>query len=137
MNTRRASSRSSRSPRQPANVAGAQDLVRLLDQAGLTPQAALWVYREETDSWRLWLAPPPHAEERTGYYKAVSGVLATPEGKATRIDFGDVQYVAPKDDVLRGLADTVSAARIAAIKVGASVVNGIYHPDSIIIRLAV
>lgn len=134
MTSRRATSRSAR---QPANVAGGQDFVRLLDQAGLTPQAALWVYKEETDSWRFWLAPPPHADERASYYKAVAAVLASPEGKATRVEFGDVQVVPAKDDVLRGLADTVSAAKIAAIKVGAAVVNGIYHPESIIIRLAV
>ena len=57
-------------------IEGAKRLVGLMDKAGLNPRAALWVYNEDTEIWRLWIVPAPEIKEKLEFYRRLAVIVS-------------------------------------------------------------
>lgn len=80
-----------------------QRFLDALDAAGVSVNAALWIYAPEPETWRLMLTSPIY--DRQGSLKAYDQILSVfrqvkPELK---IDWTALVAVSPKHDLIKGL----------------------------------
>ena len=80
-----------------------QRFLDALDAAGVSVDAALWIYAPEPETWRLMLTSPIY--DRKGPLKAYEQILSVfrqvkPELK---IDWTALVAVSPKHDLIKGL----------------------------------
>lgn len=118
------------------NVRAAQTLVRLLDEAGIKPRAALWTNTSDTDSWRLWIVPPAELTDKREFYLRLADVFAAHRRELAALDSGEVQYVDAKHPVIQGLARIFHAEGLSEIRFTNNMLNGYFLPDAVILRMA-
>jgi hypothetical protein len=117
-------------------VSAGSDLVRRLDQAGLTVTAALWFYDPEANSWRLIIGSPDVGTRGLkAIYGEVQSVLVTlPEDQS--IPFKDISVVDADDPLIALLRGAIRTGDgIAGITFSRNMINGTLIEDSFIYRL--
>jgi hypothetical protein len=116
------------------DIAAAQDLVRLLDQDGFSPRAALWAVDSDSPIWKLWVVPPEGGVERLDFYRRLGRVYT--ENRDTRLPERDsVRYVTADDPAIVGLSRLVRAPGITSVTMTSNAVDGRMLPDSVVIRM--
>ena len=56
-------------------VSSGTALVRVLDDNGLKPRAAMWVYNSDTDIWRLWIVPEKGVSDKAEFYRRLARII--------------------------------------------------------------
>jgi len=119
-------------------IEGGKQLVRALDVADLDVKAAFWLYLEEAEEWRLYIATPLVKEYGPReVYSRVLKVLKV--NKISAIELSEISVIDPTD----GLATVLSLAfhtgptDIKDLKVVGSAYNGVYVRAAHISRMNV
>jgi len=112
-------------------------LVQGLDDAGLAPDAAFWLYSPERLAWRLVIA-----QVRVGpdgpraVYRVVQKTLHSLRHEVTHLDLGDVAVAKPDAPIVGLLSKAVSTGPgISGIRFAGNMINGTLIEDSYIYRL--
>jgi hypothetical protein len=112
-------------------------LIKALDISGLGVKAAFWLYLEESEEWRLYIATPLVKEY--GPREVYSRVLKVlKESKISSIDLSEISVI----DTADGLVTVLSLAfntgpGITDIKFAGNTVNGVYVRAAHIYRMNV
>lgn len=120
-------------------------LIKALDISGLGVKAAFWLYLEESEEWRLYIATPlvkeygPRVVKEYGPREVYSRVLKVlKESKISSIDLSEISVI----DTADGLVTVLSLAfntgpGITDIKFAGNAVNGVYVRAAHIYRMNV
>lgn len=121
---------------QTALVRVGKTLVSLLDKTDIKPRAALWVYNADADTWRLWIVPEKRGTDQREFYRALAGIIAKNREALPGFDISLVELTDATNSALKGLSRMVALAGDSELHLRDNTVNGIYMPDSIVLRLA-
>lgn len=116
-------------------VQAGEDLLRELDRHKFPAKAALWLYKEEPDEWRLVIATP-HLRSMGPLknYKSVQKVIAKFE---TPIKLRSVALVDTRDRMIKGLwTSSRRRAAVSGVRLSHTVVGGRLIEDAYIYRVA-
>lgn len=117
--------------------AGAE-LVQRLDDKGLRPDAAFWLYSSETQSWRLFLAEAklPSAGPKHVYRNIQKVMKDVPEDSRI-LGLSDIGLLRSDAPLIKSLRTAIKTSHgISGIRVTNSVVNGNLIEDAYIYRVA-
>ena len=113
------------------------NLVGYLDQAQFPVQAAVWLYREEADLWRLVIASPGVKSKgpRKAYARIQAVLTQIPEDQP-RVGLQNISIVDVRDPLISLLRTTVKTGTgISGIRFSRNTINGTYVEDAYIYRL--
>ena len=112
-----------------------KELIEALDKAGVSVQAALWIYLSEPDEWRFMIAIPMIDEEGPKKtYTYIQSILA----KITQptIALKDISIVSPNYDLIKLLKMVISTGPgIHGIRMKRNTVNNVFIEDVYIYRI--
>jgi hypothetical protein len=119
------------------DIEAGKQLVRALDASGLDVRAAFWLYLEEAEEWRLYIAMPHVKEQdpREAYSKVLKELN---ENQISTIRLSQISVIDSTD----GLATVLSLAfntgpGITDIDVVGNAFNGVYVRAAHIYRMNV
>lgn len=118
------------------DIEGGRRLVEELDQRGIRVSAALWLYLDEEEEYRLLLAlREVDMNGPLAAYKLVRSALTSmPED--TRPLFTNISVVSPSDARIQAIGSAVKTGPgIENIRFSRNVVNNMYIEDALIYRL--
>jgi hypothetical protein len=117
--------------------AGAE-LVRRLDERGLTPDAAFWLYSPEEQTWKLLLAEPKLAKEGPkSAYSKVQKILETYADELGSLKLNDLVLEKPDARIVELIRKAVRTGRgISGIRFRNNVVEGTLIDDAYVYRTA-
>lgn len=116
-------------------VAAGHNVVAALDAAGFPAKAVFWLYDDDTDVWKLWIATPLAGEDLQKAYLKVDSILSA-NTSGTVLDLSRIKLVRPDDPMVRAIRSAVSVKGLADVRFKGNVVNGIYIADALIYRTA-
>lgn len=112
-----------------------EDLVRELDRREFPTKAALWLYIEEPNEWRLVIATPNRRS--VGPLKSYKSLLQVMSKIETPIRFSSVALVDAKDSLIKGLSKSFGARSVAGgVRLSHSIINGRFIEDAYVYRVA-
>jgi hypothetical protein len=119
------------------DVEAGKQLIRALDASGLDVRAAFWLYLEEAEQWRLYVASPFVTEQ--GPREVYSRVLQVlKESKISSIDLSEISVVDPKYKLVSVLSSAYNTGPgISEIKFVGNAVDGVYIRAAVIYRVNV
>jgi len=120
---------------QSTLVTGGHALVKRLDVAGLRPRLAMWVHNTDTDTWRLWIVPPPGRTDKREFYRTVAQILSKDRAAFGDIDASDTEMILDTHPAMNGLKKLLRAPDLTSIHFSGNKFNGFYVPEGIILRL--
>jgi uncharacterized membrane protein len=123
--------------RQDWIEAGAE-LVTLLDQGGMQPDAALWVYQPELKSWKLVLAEAKISKDgpREVYRQIQKYLTKLPEHHRNTLSLEDIALAKPDSLLIRLLKGVIkTGSGVSGIRFQNNVINGTLIEDAYIYRL--
>ena len=105
-------------------------LIEYLDERGMQPEAAFWLFSSDYDEWRLMLAVKEVDElGPRGAYKRFQDL-------ETGVSLNDVTLVSPNSDIVKLLRRALHTGKgISAIRLTGNVIDGTYIEDALIYRL--
>ena len=109
--------------------------MKALDDAGLSPRAALWVHNADTDTWKLWLVPPQGVTDKREFYRRVSEIVSRHRNEFGGIDSNDTEMVLDSHPAMKGLGRFIKAPGLGSIQFSGNRFNGYYLPDGILLRV--
>ena len=112
-----------------------KELIGALDEAGISVQAALWIYLSESDEWRFMIAIPMIDEKGPKKtYTYIQSILAkiTPP----TISLKDISIVSPNYDLIKLLKMVIlTGPGIHGIRMKRNTVNNVFIEDVYIYRI--
>lgn len=120
---------------QDTLVKTAEALVKGLEANAIVVRGAMWVRLEETNGWRLWIVSSKDADKKQ-FYQAVAKALPDVEQLHTDFSISDVELKQDSDPVIKALALFIRAEGFNSINMSRNMVNGVYTPDGILLRMA-
>ncbi len=113
-----------------------EELLAILDHAGLDVRAAFWLYLPESDEWRLFLALPMVAQK--GSKEAYSRIRTHLEAVADQVlSLKNISVVAPNDKLVKLLGSAIKTGPgIAGIRFTGNVIDNVLIEDAYIYRVA-
>lgn len=112
-----------------------KELIEALDEAGISVQAALWIYLSESDEWRFMIAIPMIDEKGPKKtYTHIQSILAkiTPP----TITLKDISIVSPNYDLIKLLKMVIlTGPGIHGIRMKRNTVNNVFIEDVYIYRI--
>jgi hypothetical protein len=118
-------------------VTAGTNLLRVLDQEGIAPRAAVWVHNPETDTWRLWVVPAKSTTDKRQFYRKVAEAISQHRDETQGIDVSDTEFVSETHPAIAALGKTFRIEGISSVFLSNNMLNGYYLPDGIILRMAV
>ncbi|MGO3745461.1 MAG: hypothetical protein ACTJG9_08760 [Alcaligenes aquatilis] len=119
---------------QEALVNAGRSLVIGLEGKGVPVRGAMWVHSKETDGWRLWMVGKKGVDKRE-FYAAVASQIHTAEKEYPGFSISDVELKAESDPVIQALARFCRVEGLGVISMSRNMVNGVYTPDGIMLRM--
>ena len=112
-------------------------LVRGLDQAGVSPDAALWFYFPDINAWKLLLAQVKVGPEGPReVYKTIQKTLQGLGDKVRSLSLEDVSVAKPEAPLIKLLSQAlVTGPGVSGIRFTQNVINGTLIQDAYIYRL--
>lgn len=112
-------------------------LVEALDNAGVSPDAALWFYFPDINAWRLLLAEVKVGPEGPrGVYRVVQKTLQGLQNQISHISLEDVVLAKPDAPIIKLLAKAIATGPgIKGIRFTHNVIDGTLIEDAFIYRL--
>ena len=119
------------------DVEAGKQLIRALDASGLDVRAAFWLFLEEAEEWRLYVASPLVTE--LGPREVYSRILQVlKDSKISSIDLSEISVVDPKYRLVSVLSSAYSTGPgITEIKFVGNAVDGVYIRAAVIYRVNV
>jgi len=119
-------------------VRSGAELVRRLDDRGVRPDAAFWLYLPELDEWKLVLAEAKLSTQgpRAAYEEFQKALAQKPELESMSLDL--VALAKPDAPLVRLLGSAIRTGEgISGIRFTNNVINGTVIEDAYIYRLVV
>ncbi len=118
-------------------VTAGKTLVVRLDEAGLSPSAALWLYRSETDNWTLVLATDEAQEHGArAAYAQIQPVFRKYESDLRPLKFDDITAVSADEAVILAIGKIIHAGPgLSAIRLTNNYVDNVLIDDALVYRL--
>ena len=114
--------------------AGAE-LIQRMDARGCPPDAAFWLYDQESEMWKLVIAEANTAGSGPGY-RQIQKLLGQPGPGIEGVTLADISLVTPSFPLVLLLGRVVKTpAGISGIRFRNMVVNGTVIQDAYIYRL--
>lgn len=110
-------------------------LITALDEAEIPPRAALWVHNTDTDTWRLWIVPPPSLDDKREFYRRVSEIVAKRWIELGGLDASDTEMVLDTHPAIRGLRKLLRLPGLGSTVLSGTKFNGFYLPEALILRV--
>ena len=125
-------------PLTDAMVEVGAELTRRLDEAGMSPDIALWLFDSEVNEWRLLFSSPEIGTQgRRPMYERIHIALRELGDKASALPRFAIGLLAPHAELVRRLkAGVPTGAGIARIRFKKNVADGRYIDDALIYRVA-
>ena len=118
-------------------IAAGKRLLEVLDEEGINPAAALWLYYPEYERWKLLIAE--YEVGSTGpmnLYRQIREVLEARRDELPDLQLFDVVLVKPDEPLLRLLRQAIGTdTRVSGIRFKNNVVNGTVIEDTYVYRL--
>jgi len=117
--------------------AGAK-LTRKLDEVGVNPTLALWLFMPEIGEWRLLFATPDVATQGSlKVYEQIRLVLEELGEKAAGVPFSAIGLLDPNAELVQGLRLTFrTGPTIGRARFIKCAFNGVFVEDALIYRVA-
>jgi len=118
-------------------ISAGSELIRRLDEAGLTVSGALWFYDPESNYWRLIIVSPEVRNRGLkAVYKEVQSVVKTVPGDQSIISLKDISVVDSSDPLISLLKVAIKTDNgISRIRFSRNMINGTLIEDAYIYRL--
>lgn len=118
-------------------VKAGKTLVERLDEAGLNPNAALWLYRSETDDWALVLATKEAQEHGArAAYAQIQPVFRKYESDLKPLKFDDITAVSADEAIILAIGKIIHAGPgLSTIRLTNNYVNNFLIDDALVYRL--
>ncbi len=111
-------------------------LIQELDKSKFKVQAAIWVYMDDSDEWRLLIASP-YVEKKgpKKSYNFIQTVLAK-LSPPPEVSLRNISVVSPSDNLIRLIGVAIkTGAGISGIRFTGNVINNILIEDAYIYRI--
>lgn len=118
------------------NIAGAQKLTQLLDNAGTPPRAVLWVLKSDTSLWRLWIVPAKEIKDKLEFYRRIVDVISDHRDELAGVEASDTEFVTDKHPAISGLQRIIRVEGTSDMHFSNNTLNGFFLPEAIVIRMA-
>jgi hypothetical protein len=107
----------------------------ILDANGLGPRAALWVYDEDYDRWRLWIVPRVDQPiDDFVFYLGMSKILNA--NSDLDLSTSDILPVTADHPVIAALGDSYDLRGRSSRSLSHAAPGGVYIAKGIILRMA-
>ena len=118
-------------------VKAGETLVERLDEAGLSPNAALWLYRSETDDWALVLATKEAQEHGVrAAYAQIQPVFRKYESDLKPLKFDDITAVSADEAIILAIGKLIHAGPgLSTIRLTNNYVDNFLIDDALVYRL--
>jgi len=112
-------------------------LVRKLDERGLKPDAALWLYFPDIQQWQLVIAEVKVGEEGPkGIYRKIQQILTESANEIAELSLDDVALAKPDAPIIALLRVAIKTGpEISGIRFKSNVIGGTLIEDAFIYRL--
>ena len=114
-------------------------LIELLDDAQVPTRAALWLYRPESDDWKLVLGLP--SVKRSGpraAYRQIQRVFTSNQSELSPLRFDDIMVRDPSDRLLKLLGGAIQTGpSISEIRFTNNRIGDTLIQDALIYRLQI
>ena len=112
-------------------------LVEALDKAGVSPDAALWLYSPEVATWKLLLAQTKvKTDGPREVYRTIQKTLNALRNQIAHVRLEDVAVTAPDVPIIKLLAQAIIfGPGISGIRLKQNVLDGMLIEDAYIYRL--
>jgi hypothetical protein len=119
-------------------IATGAALVRWLDQAGLQPDAAFWLYFPDPQTWKLVLAEAKLDQQGPrAIYGQIQDIMSASGEERSSISLDSVTLVKPDAPIVSLLRSAIrTGTGIGGIRFTNNVINGTLIEDAYIYRLA-
>ena len=119
------------------DVNAGRQLILALDASGVDVKAAFWLYLEESEEWRLYIAT--QLVKKLGPREVYSRVLKVlKESKISGIDLPEISVIDPTDGLVTILSLAFNTGPdITDIRFAGNTVNGVYIRAAHIYRMNV
>jgi hypothetical protein len=92
-------------------VDAGRKFVSYLDAEGVEAPTALWLFRNDSNTWKLILSVPQAETELREAVHRVLDVFGRHEADLAPLHFDDIAVRSPSDQLMRALREKVPAAR--------------------------
>jgi hypothetical protein len=112
-------------------------LVQKLDERGLQPDAALWLYFSDVQQWKLVIAEVKVGNEGPkGVYRRIQQILVEFADEIAELSLDDVVLTKPDAPIIALLRIAIrTGLGISGIRFKNNVINGVLIEDTYIYRL--
>ena len=112
-------------------------LVEKLDQLGVSPDAAFWLYLADTGSWKLYLAETSVAARGPRQaYKQIQRTLHALRNEVTHLSLNDIAVAESDAPLVALLSSAISTGPgISGLRFSRNVIKGVAIDDAYIYRL--
>ncbi len=116
-------------------VSQAQILTRYLDQTRLKPKAVMWVYSEDTNTWRLWIVADAAVSDKREFYRIIAEVISAHSDKLHGLDISSIEGVSPDHPAMKGMRSFLKMPGLGSARFTGNRFNGFYLPDGVVVRM--
>ena len=119
-----------------AMIDAGAELTKKLDEIGLSPTAALWLFDPEIGEWRLLFASPEVATKgRRSVYSRIREALDQLKEKAAAAPFSVISLLEPTAELVRLLRMAIHTGPVVGrVRFSKNVIHGHYIEDALIYR---
>jgi len=112
-------------------------LIHFLDQANVAVTASLWLYKPESNIWRLIIASPEvEANGPKKVYQKIQTILFKTREKQPGVGLGDISVVKTDDPIISLLRVAIrTGGKISGIRFSKNTINGHFIEDAYIYRM--
>jgi hypothetical protein len=111
------------------DIEGGRQFVRLLDEIGIKAHAAFWLYRSDTERWRLVIVcDEAEKGSRDLYLRTIKAGSA--------MELGMVEFQPTSSRFYKHLSQELHVEGSAEKRISNCVFNGLYIEDALIYRLS-
>lgn len=123
---------------QETLVKAAHQLIEELEKRGVQVRAAMWVELPDIRSWRLWIVSTKGKDSayRREFYGLVGAALAPVQAHFPGITISDVELKFDTDPNVQALGMMMHMPGLGNVHMSRNMVNGVYTPDGIVLRMA-
>lgn len=120
---------------QSTLVASGHALIEALTKQGVRPRAAMWVYNDEVDTWKLWIVPDKPKTDVREFYRHISEAVTKNREKIGSLNPGDIELVQDNHPAIRQLRGMFRVGALSSIHLRDNMLNGFYLIDGIILLM--
>lgn len=120
---------------QEALVKAAAALISGLEANGTPVRGAMWIHMTETNGWRLWVVGKKDVDKKE-FYAAVASQLPSIEKEYPDFSISDVELKPDTDPSIQALAQFIKAEGLHSVSMSRVMVDGIYTPEGVLLRMA-